>query len=53
MRQREEMEMEFSREYLAEDLARRDAGKRQWDEDQERLARGEIIVESTFDRDPF
>jgi hypothetical protein len=44
MRLREEMEM---------DWARRDAEKRQWDDDQERLARGEIIVEPRFDRDPF
>jgi hypothetical protein len=44
MRQREEMER---------DWARRNAEKREWDDDQERLARGEIIVESTFDADPF
>jgi len=44
MQRREEMEVEW---------ARRDAEKRQWDDDQERLARGEIVVESMFDADPF
>jgi hypothetical protein len=51
---RQEWESEMrSREEMQMDLARRDAEKRDWDENQERLARGELIIDPIFDPDPF
>jgi hypothetical protein len=51
---RQEWEAEMrSREEMEIDMARRAAEKREWDENQERFARGELIIDPIFDPDPF